>query len=124
MTTTPKVLNVLLWMAQGILAATLLWAGFMKILAPQGLPFPWVKEHPLLVVLTGITDLLGGAGVVLPGLLRILPKLVVTAAYGIIALMISAIIFHISRGEASDIGFNIGMIVIALFVAWGRRRYL
>lgn len=118
-------MNVLLWSAQGLLAATLVWAGTMKLFNPGALPFPWVKEQPDLVVITGIFDLLGGLGIVLPPLLRIQPRLTIFAGYGIIALMASAIIFHISRGEAKNIGFNIFMLLLAAFVLWGRyREYL
>ena len=94
----------------------------MKLFKPEDLPFPWVKDHPDLVVLTGVVDLLGGLGIVLPAMLRIQPRLTVFAAYGIIALMTLATIFHISRGEAKDIGFNIFMLSLAVFVAWGRPR--
>lgn len=116
-----KTMNVWLWIAQGLLAAALLLTGFMKLFQPQALPFPWVKELPQLVVLTGVADILGGIGIILPAVLRIRPGLVVLAAYGIIALMAAAMVFHIARGEAASIGFNIFMTVVAGFVAWGRR---
>ncbi len=29
-------------------------------------------------------------------------------------------IFHLVRGEAKDIGFNIFMLLLAIFVIWGR----
>ncbi len=115
-------MNILIWVTQGILAVTFIWAGAMKLFKPEDLPFPWVKDHPDLVVLTGVVDLLGGLGIVLPAMLRIQPRLTVFAAYGIIALMTLATIFHISRGEAKDIGFNIFMLSLAVFVAWGRPR--
>jgi len=117
-----KTMNILIWVTQGILAVTFIWAGAMKLFKPEDLPFPWVKDHPDLVVLTGVVDLLGGLGIVLPAMLRIQPRLTVFAAYGIIALMTLATIFHISRGEAKDIGFNIFMLSLAVFVAWGRPR--
>lgn len=117
-----KAMNILIWVAQGILAITFIWAGSMKLFKPEGLPFPWVKDHPGLVVITGMVDLLGGLGIVLPAMLRIQPRLTLFAAYGIIALMTLATIFHISRGEAKDIGFNIFMLLLAAFVAWGRTR--
>src|ERR1044071_2475183 len=104
---TSKTINIILWIAQGLLAATFIWAGCMKLFKPEDLPFPWVKENPNLVLITGIVDLLGGLGIVLPTLLRVQPKLTIFAAYGIIALMSIASIFHISRGESKDIGFNI-----------------
>lgn len=117
-------MNIIIWIAQGILAVAFIWAGFMKLLKPEGLPFPWVKDHPNLVVITGIIDLLGGVGIILPTALHIRPRLTVFAAYGIVALMITAMIFHIFRGEANNIGFNILMLSLAVFVAWARHKEL
>lgn len=119
---TSKTTNIILWIAQGFLATTFVWAGFMKIFKPEDLPFPWIKDNANLTLFTGVIDLIGGIGIVLPTLLRIKPKLTIFAAYGIAILMISATMFHISRGEAKDIGFNIFMLLIAIFVAWGRQR--
>jgi uncharacterized membrane protein YphA (DoxX/SURF4 family) len=119
---TLKTFNTILWVAQILLAVTFVWAGFMKIFKPEDLPFSWVKDNPNLVLFTGIIDLLAGIGIVLPALLRVKTKLTIFVAYGIIALMISASIFHISRGEAKDIGFNIFMLFVAILVAWGRQR--
>lgn len=119
---TSKTINIILWITQGLLAATFIWAGFMKIFKPEDLPFPWVKDNTNLVLITGIVDLLSGLGIVSPTLLRIQPKLTIFAAYGIIVLMTAASVFHISRGEAKDIGFNIFMALLAVFVAWGRQK--
>ena len=118
---TSKTMNIVLWITQGLLSATFIWTGFMKIFKPEDLPFPWVKDNANLVLITGIVDLLGGLGIILPTLLRIQPKLTNFAAYGIIVLMTVASVFHISRGEAKDIGFNIFMAALAVFVAWGRQ---
>lgn len=120
---TSKGLNITLWIAQGLLAVTFIWAGFMKLTKPEQLPFPWIKDSPNLVILAGIFDLLGGIGIVMPMLLKIKPKLTVYAAYGIMLLMIAASAFHVSRGEAKDIGFNIFMLLLAGFVSWGRKPY-
>ncbi|MCX2584387.1 DoxX family protein [Pedobacter sp. MR22-3] len=117
-----KTINVILWTAQGFLALTMCWAGFMKIFTPEGLPFAWIKDSDYLVLFTGVIDLLAGIGIVLPALLRVKTELTVFTAYGIIILMIAASIFHISRGEAKEIGFNILMLFIAVFVAWGRHK--
>ena len=119
---TSKPLNIVLWVAQGLLALTFIWVGFMKIANPGDLPFPWIKENPSLVLITGIFDLSGGLGIILPTLLRIQPKLTVLTAYGIIALMVVASIFHISRGEGKNIGVNIFIFLVAAFIAWGRRK--
>jgi DoxX-like family len=115
-------LNIMLWLAQGLLALTLIWTALMKLFNSDDLPWQWIKENPSLVKVTGILDLLAGLGVVVPALLPIQPKLTIYSAYGTVALMIGAIIFHISRGEASQIGFNVFVIFIALFIAWGRQK--
>ncbi len=119
---TSKTFNIILWIAQGFLALTFVWAGFMKVFKPEDLPFTWVKDNASLVLFTGVIDLLAGIGIVLPTILHVKTKLTIFAAYGIIALMISASIFHISRDEAKDIGFNIFMLLVAVFVAWGRQK--
>lgn len=117
-----KTINIILWIAQGFLALTLFSAGFMKTFTPEGLPFTWIKDNANLVLFTGVIDLLAGIGIVFPVLFRVKTELTVFTAYGIIILMIAASIFHISRGEAKEIGFNIFMLLIALFVAWGRHK--
>ncbi len=119
---TSKAMNIIIWVAQGFLALTFIWAGSMKLFKPESLPFPWIKDNPKLVLITGIVDLSAGLGIVLPTVLRIRPRLTIFAAYGIMALMAGAIIFHISRNELKDIGFNIFILLLAIFVAWGRRK--
>lgn len=115
-------MNSSVWIAQTLLAVTFIWAGFMKIFQPDSLPFPWIRDNADLALITGVIDLLAGIGIMLPALLRIKPKLTIYAAYGTIVLMIAASVFHISRGEAKDIGFNIFVIVLAAFTAWGRQK--
>jgi len=115
-----NVLNIILWVLQTLLAITFIWAGAMKLFQPNELPWLWTKENPELATITGVIDLLAGLGLILPSLLRIRPKMTVYSAYGTIALMISASIFHIMRGEGNEIGFNIFILVSAIFIVWGR----
>ena len=120
-----KALNVLLWISQGIIALTLIWAAYAKLLQPieeTAKMLPWALDNPKLLTFTGIIDLLGGIGIIVPAALKIQPKLSVYAAYGTIALMITASIFHISRGESSLIGLNIFFLILAMFVVWGRTK--
>lgn len=117
------VLNIILWTAQSLLAASLIWAAAMKLFQSPGKlaeMWPWTAENPGLVKFTGVLDLLAGAGLILPGLLRIRPQLSIYAACGTVALMIAAGIFHISRGEASQVGANIVFGLLAVLIAWGR----
>jgi len=124
-TTKSKVLNIALWVAQGLISLTLIWAGYAKLFQPieeTAKMLPWALDNPGLLKITGVVDLLGGIGIVLPAALRIQPKLTIFAAYGTIALMIAASVFHISRGEASLIGMNIFFLMLAGFIAWGRTK--
>jgi hypothetical protein len=71
--------------------------------------------------MTAVFDLLGGLGVILPSATRIKPGLTVLAALGCAALQVSAIVFHLSRGEGANTPFNFFLVALSLFVAWGRR---
>lgn len=120
-----KGLNITLWIVQTLIALGLIWGGYVKLFQPieeTAKMLPWALEHPSLLKFTGVVDLLGGLGIVLPSALRIHPKLTVFAAYGIIILMISASIFHISRDETSLIGMNIFFLILAVFIVWGRKK--
>lgn len=122
-----KILNILLWVAQLLLAASFAWAAYMKLIQPAGVlagQWPWTAEYPGLVVLTGILDTLAATGLVLPTLLRIVPVWTVRAAAGAVALMAAAIIFHLSRGETESVGFNVFFGAMAGFVWWGRTKTL
>lgn len=117
-------LNITLWIAQIVLAISLLWAASMKLIRPADqltAMWPWTAGHPNLVKLTGVLDLLASIGLVLPMLIRIRPRVTIYAAYGLLALMIAASIFHIARGETAQIGVNIIFALSALFIAWGRQ---
>ncbi|MVM29232.1 DoxX family membrane protein [Spirosoma sp. HMF4905] len=119
-----KAMHITLWLAQVVLAIVLVWAGTMKLFQPiekLSAMWPWTGQIPVLLVkLSGIVDLIGAIGLILPALVRIKPQLTPIAALGIIALMVCASIFHIARGEASSIGVNIAFALIAAFIAWGR----
>lgn len=109
-------LNTLLWSLQALLAATFLWAGYVKLFTPAeqlSKMWPWTADNPMLVVIAGIADTVAGIGIILPRLLRLWPALTIYTCYGIILLMISAIIFHISRGETSQLGINFVVMLVA-----------
>lgn len=119
-----KALHITLWVMQTLLAIMLIWAGFTKLFEPiekLSAMWPWTGQVPIaLVKFTGIVDVLGALGLILPSLLRIKPILTPVAAIGLCVLMVCAIIFHVVRGEASLIGLNIVFIGLAAFVAWAR----
>lgn len=117
-------LNVVLWIAQWLFAASFVGAALMKLAMPiaqLAQIWPWTGDlAPTMVRLLGVIDLLGGMGVLLPSLTRIKPRLTVVAAVACIALQLCAIAFHASRGELAGLPVNVVLIVIAAFIAWGR----
>ena len=126
MTNGRRMLHVSLWIAQIIVALGFIWASAMKLFLPAdklAAMWPWTAGNRSLVIVTGLIDLLAGAGLVLPALLSNRKAITVYAAWGTIALMIAASIFHITRGEASLIGVNIFFAVMAALIAWGRRSW-
>ncbi len=121
-----KVFNVILWVAQVLLAAMFLMAGFTKVathIDQLAVGMPWVTEVPSgLIKFIGVSELLGGLGLLLPSVLRIMPQLTVTAARALALVMILALAFHVSRGEYSAIVTNIVLASVSLFISWGRSK--
>jgi DoxX-like family len=118
-------LHVALWLAQILLALLYVGTGVFKLATPiatLAALWPWAGAHPNLLRWTGIIDLAGGIGVVLPALVRIRPGLTVLAALGLAALQAGAIVFHVARGEVANTPFNFFLLALALFIFWGRRK--
>src|SRR4051794_12650799 len=102
-------MNIALWIVQVLLAGMFLMAGAMKAFQYQRAKasLPWVKDAPRgLVTFMGISELLGGLGLLLPAITGILSWLTPLAGAGLALVMILAIGFHASRREMSTIGFN------------------
>jgi hypothetical protein len=118
-------LNIALWVVQILLALTFAGTGIWKLVTPiadLGAKMPWMGQvSPSFLYLTAVFDTLGGLGVLLPSAVRIKPGLTVIAALGCAALQASAIVFHVARGEAANTPFNVFLVALSLFVAWGRR---
>ncbi|CAN7743696.1 DoxX family protein [Paenibacillus sp. LjRoot153] len=116
-------MNIALWIAQGILALAFIMAGSMKTFqyekAKAGMP--WVKDSSQsLVAFIGISELLGGLGLIVPYATGIAPILTPIAAIALGLIMVLAALFHAKRNENSGIGMNIIFLAILLFVAIGR----
>jgi len=118
--------NIGLWVAQGLMAAMFIMAGFMKLsqpIAELAGTLPWVKEAPeMLVRFIGLSELLGGVGLLLPTALRIKPGLTNLAAIGLCIIMFLALAFHISRGEYEAVPVNVVIGAILGFIIWGRNK--
>ncbi len=120
-----KSLDVGLWVVQALLFVVFVGTGLWKLLTPVpklAAMIPWAGEvSEGFLHATGVFNLLGGLGLLLPALTRIKPGLTVLAALGCAVLQLCAIGFHVSRGEASHTPFNFLLVVLSIFVIWGRR---
>lgn len=120
-----RVLHIVLWVLQGLLGALFIFVGFTKIsmpindLAEAGMTFVNSFSEGM-VRFIGVSELLGGLGLILPALLRIRPILTPLAAAGLAIVMVLAAGFHISKGE--DMVQNIVLFVLFAFIAYGRFR--
>lgn len=120
-------MNILLWLVQVVLAAAFGMAGFMKSTQPVdalvGAGIAWAAQLPLpMVRFIGISELLGAIGLILPAATKIKPALTPLAALGLLTIMILAMAFHVSRGEAQALPINMVLGGLAAFVAWGRTK--
>ena len=118
-------MNITLWIAAGVLAVAFLAAGAVKVSTPRAKlqeRMAWVEDFTDgQVKAIGAVELLGAIGVVVPGILKIVPILVPLAATGLAITMVLAFVMHARRGEAKEsLGANLVLLALALFVAWGR----
>ena len=117
-------MNIVLWIVQILLALAFAMAGIMKVTQPIDrleARMGWVKDvGPRGVRLIGSLEILGAIGLILPAVTGILPWLTPVAAAGLALTMVGAMITHGRRGEYSSIGVNVILLVLALFVVYGR----
>lgn len=117
-------MNIVLWVVQVLLALAFLGAGFMKVSQPIDklkTNMGWVTHTtPAIVRLVGALEILGGLGLLLPGLTHILPILTALAALGLVATMVGAIIVHFRLNEASRSVAPLILLLLALFIVIGR----
>jgi uncharacterized membrane protein len=116
-------MNVFLWILQIVLGIYFLAIGIMHFIIPPGLPsaMAWMYElSPSLHYISGIAEILGGLGLILPAVTRIQTRLVPLAALGLSLVMVGAIVYHATRGEYQNIGLNVLLLAATAFVAYGR----
>jgi len=115
-------MNVALWIIQALLAALFIFAGGMKLVLPlEKLAGP-VAVPGLFIRFIGVCELLGGLGLLLPGLLRIRPGLTPLAAAGLVVIMIGATWLTLSTGDIASAMVPLVVGILAAFIAYGRSR--
>jgi len=117
-------MNIALWIIQAVLALLFLFAGVMKFITPVE---EMTKQMPVAISGTflhfiAVCEILGGLGLVLPGLFRIKQGLTPLAAIGLIIIMIGAAAIGFIGGVPSNSVFPIVVGLLLAFVAYGRSR--
>jgi hypothetical protein len=115
-------LSIALWVVQVLLALLFLWAGGIKLVLPLDKLAGPVHLPGLFLRFIGVAEVLGGLGLILPGLLRIRPVLTAWAAAGLVVIMTGAVVVTVIGGS---VGLAVIPLVVGLltaFVAYGRWR--
>lgn len=129
-------MNVALWIAQIVLAATFAYSGGCKLVLSKerllALGQSGVAPFPAPVVrLTAVMELLAVLGLILPQATGIAPVLTPIAACGLLLVMAGALASHSSllradlaagrgRREARNLAINVFVVALCVFVAAGR----
>ena len=116
-------MNIVLWIIQILLALLFLFAGVTKLFPIMEMPPPpnmWMPPMWFLKFI-GVCEVLGAAGLVLPGLFRRQQYLTVWAAIGLTIIMIGAVVITVMTlgVVASVTPLIVGL--LCAFVAYGRR---
>jgi uncharacterized membrane protein YphA (DoxX/SURF4 family) len=119
-----SIMNIALWIVQGLLALAFGMAGIMKLTQPKAklvANMAWVEDftQPTVRVI-GALEFLGALGLILPWATGILPWLTPLAAAGLVLTMVGAMLTHVRRGEQKMLPINLVLLALALLVAYGR----
>jgi len=118
-------MNVVLWILQVLLAAAFFAHGWMMLAPPPEIAAQMNAMLPRWFSLfIGGSEVLAAIGLTLPGLTRIHPWLVKWAAVGIMIVMVSATVLHVSRNEIPQALITLLLLAMATFVAYARHRLL
>jgi len=116
--------HITLWVLQGLLAFAFGSAGAMKFTMPadevaKQLTFVSADQAVMLIRIVGTSEVAGALGMILPSALRIMPRLTVAAAVGMVILMLAAAVISLPQGIAMAIP-PVVFAGIAATVAFGR----
>jgi putative oxidoreductase len=101
--TPSRALNIALWILQVLLAAAYLAHGWLMVSPPAELVAMMNAQLGAgFRMFIGVAELLAAAGLILPGVTRILPWLTALAAAGLMIVMGSATVLHVFRGESGS----------------------
>lgn len=120
-----KTMNIVLWILQILLAALFMWHGSLFLIPPPELVEIMEKELPRWFRLfLGTAEVLAGVGLTLPGIIRVLPRLIPVTAASCMVVMVSATVYHSMRGETSSAVVTLILLAILGFLVYMRWKIL
>jgi uncharacterized membrane protein len=115
--------NVVLWVAQVVLALAFLGAGYDQALlyddAKRRMAWVGAMSRTQAVIL-GSLEISGAVGLIVPALTGVQPWLSAATALALAVLMAGAVVFHVGRRELPQIAFSGFFGIVAALVAFGR----
>jgi hypothetical protein len=113
-------MNYALWIVQGLLALLFLFAGGTKLVMPLEALTEQSPLPGLFLRFIGVAEVLGGVGLILPGLLRIRQALTPLAAIGLVVIMIGAAVLTLAGGQVAAALIPLVVGLLLAFIAYGR----
>lgn len=116
-------METVIWIAQGLLAATMLMAGMQKLARTKEQllasdTMSWTEDFaPGQIKGIGTLEVLAAIGLIVPAALDVAPVLTALAATGVVLLMLGAAATHLRRGERQMLPINLTIAAVALFIA-------
>ena len=115
-------MNVVLWIIQVLLALLFLFGGGVKLVLPIEEMTKQMAMPGLFLRFLGVVEVLGGLGLILPGLLHIKTWLTPLAAAGLVIIMIGATVISLRIGPVGPAMFPLLTGLLSALVAYGRWR--
>ncbi len=118
-------MNRALWIVQGLVGLFFVLAsGAPKLLLPlllpsETLPLP-IPLPQWFILFIGVAEVLGGLGLILPGLLRVRTGLTPLAAAGLVLITVGATVYQLAAGEPGNALFAVAIGLLCAFVGYGR----
>ncbi len=111
-----------LWIIQGVLAGIFVVTGLTKLTQPREKmaagPMSWAADvSDAQFCGIGVLELLGAAGLILPGVLGIAGVITPLAATGLALTMVGAILTHARLGETQRLAAPVVVLGLALVIA-------
>jgi len=114
--------NTLIWIFQAILCFVFLGSGILKLSLNKQEVMEKVGNaiadiSPTRIKLTGLLEVLGAVGIILPRFLGVLPTLTAFAAFGLALTMLVALVLNLKLKDYKTVIINVALMAMAVTVA-------